>query len=103
MGLLPTLPLGRMKLSLTAMEVEVTARGQRRGDMGTGLVVYVLREGGGTLPQWGSLTEMEVAAADRQPAVSTAPVCYKLKRIRGPVVTTMTSVQHHMTPCKKRK
>lgn len=39
--------------------------------MGTGLVVYVLREGGGTLPQWGSLTEMEVAAAD---SLQSAPL-----------------------------
>lgn len=89
---------------------EVTTRGPRRGNMGMGAVVLWRTRPGER--NYSAEESIDTAAADRQtdrqtdgqPAVTTAPVCCKLKRIRGPTtVKTMTSLLHHMSPCNKRK
>lgn len=81
---------GRMKLCLTVTKAEVTGERRRwngEGGMGTGLAVYVGHEAD---------TDGGCRQTDgRTDSLQSAPVCCKLKRIRGPTVKTMTSVQHH--------
>lgn len=96
-------PLGHMKLCLSVAKAEVTTGGQRRrGGVGEG-EKHGNRGCGYTVTTVESIDTDEADCCCRQPAVTTAPVCCKLKRIRGPTIKTMTSVQHHMTPCNKKK
>ena len=84
---------------------EVTTRGQRSG--GTWewefVVVWRMKPGERKKTTVQRRASIRLQQTDGQPAVTTAPVCCKLKRIRGPTVTTMTSLLHHMSPCNKRK
>lgn len=103
-GLVPKLLLGRMKLCLSVGEGWGHNQGPRRGNMGTGVVViWCMRLGECDHSRAHWYRGKRHTDAVRQLAVTTAPVCCKFKRIRGPAIKSMTSVLHHMTPCNKRK